>query len=96
MTVSFFINKMDLQELNYLVENYAIIPFDKETREKAIIIECFNSLESASLAVNTSAVDLVGRLNREDQGWSALTKKFIQVNVEYIKFSKIQEYLRFI
>lgn len=83
MTVSFFINKMDLQELNYLVENYAIIPFDKETREKAIIIECFNSLESASLAVNSSAV-------------GTLAKQFIQVNVEYIKFSKIQEYLRFI
>lgn len=82
MTVSFFINKNDLQELNYLVDNFSIVPFDEETRDKAVVVECFTNIEHLSVSLNSMTE-------------FRSTSFFIQVNVEYKKYDKIREYLKF-
>lgn len=80
MTVSFYINKNDIQELSYLEENFMIIPFDTETRSKAIVIECFNTTDEIKRRLDVRSVP---------------NTNFIQVNIDYLKFDKIKEYLRF-
>lgn len=80
MTVSFYINKNDIQELSYLEENFMIIPFDPETRNKAVIIECFNTPDEIKRRLDVRSVP---------------NTNFIQVNIDYLKFDKIKEYLRF-
>lgn len=80
MTVSFYINKNDIQELSYLEENFMIIPFDVETRNKAIVIECFNTTDEIKRRLDVRSVP---------------NTNFIQVNIDYLKFNKIKEYLKF-
>ena len=80
MTVSFYINKNDIQELSYLEENFMIIPFDAETRSKAVVIECFNTTDEIKRRLDVRSVP---------------NTNFIQVNIDYLKFDKIKEYLRF-
>ena len=80
MTVSFYINKNDIQELSYLEENFMIIPFDTETRSKAVVIECFNTTDEIKRRLDVRSVP---------------NTNFIQVNIDYLKFDKIKEYLRF-
>ncbi len=81
MTVSFYINKNDLQELNHLVENCNPVgPFETaKYEEKALSIECFASI---------SEIDRISfKAN--------LKLNFIQVNIDYIKYNAIKEYLKF-
>ncbi len=71
MTISLFININDIQEFNYLIDNYENInsPF---VASKAVIIDCFNAFERISHS----------------------NILYTQVNIEYIKFDKIKEYLK--
>ena len=56
MTISFFINRNDIQELNHLVENRVLI---KNGLDKgAIIIECFNSIERIKTNMDLRIVPL--------------------------------------
>lgn len=80
MTVSFYINKNDIQELSYLEENFMLIPFDEETRNKAVVIECFNTIDEIKRRLDIRFVP---------------NTNFIQVNIDYLKFDKIKEYLKF-
>lgn len=80
MTVSFYINKNDIQELSYLEENFMLIPFDAETRNKAVVIECFNTIDEIKRRLDIRFVP---------------NTNFIQVNIDYLKFDKIKEYLKF-
>lgn len=80
MTVSFYINKNDIQELSYLEENFMIIPFDTDTRNKAVVIECFISTDEIKRRLDIRSVP---------------NTNFIQVSIDYLKFDKIKEYLRF-
>ena len=82
MTVSFYINKNDLQELNHLVENCNPVgPFDTARyEEKALSIECFNSMYEITLKLEN-----IPNLNLN----------FIKVNIDYIKYDTIKEYLKF-
>lgn len=85
MTVSFYINKNDIQELSYLEENFMLIPFDEETRNKAVVIECFNTIDEIKRLLNQFRLDIRFVPNTN----------FIQVNIDYLKFDKIKEYLKF-
>lgn len=81
MTVSFYINKNDLQELNHLVENCNPTgPFEKaKYEEKALVIECFSSISE------------IARISFQ----SNLEFNFIQVNIDYKKYELVKEYLKF-
>jgi hypothetical protein len=82
MTVSFYINKNDIQELSYLEENFMVISLE-EIRNNAVVIECFISTDEIKRRLDIRHERSVPNTN------------FIQVNIDYLKFDKIKEYLRF-
>jgi len=100
MTVSFYINKNDLQELNYLDEHHGLLAYDKY-RDKAIVIECFNSVDCIERALS----DIYNkRVTRDSVPFAAdvveeiplpTINLFIQVTIEYVKYNNIKEFLKF-
>lgn len=83
MKVSFYINRKDLQELNYLVTNSdAKGPFEvSKFSENAIAIECFNSVDRV-----VTQLEIVP---------NPIPNSYIEVSIDYTVYNRVQEYLKF-
>lgn len=55
MNLSFYINRNDLQELNFLLSNSVVLS-NKSVEIKAVAVECFNSTERVKSATDTKVM----------------------------------------
>jgi hypothetical protein len=74
-----------------------IVSFDKRTRDKAVNIECFNSVECIERAFYKEFMKDEKEVNygKHDKNVIGTMDLYILVNVDYMKYDKIKEFLKF-
>lgn len=83
MNLSFYINRNDLQELQYLLSNSVILG-NKSVDIKAVAVECFNSIEKVKEVLGSFPI-----LPSEKY----LISNYILVSIRYDQYELIKEYL---
>lgn len=81
MTISFFVNKNDLDQIDLMIKKSSEGIFDStHFKTNLYTIECFNTTDEIKRRLDVRVTP---------------NTNFIQVNIEYNHYLKIKEYLKF-
>lgn len=85
MTISFFVNKNDLDQLDLMIQNID----NMGLIDNLYSIECFNSMDDLAHTTFKQLKPI------EDDEHLVILRNYIQANIEYKYYERIKEYLNF-